>query len=128
MTHEEYDWPRLLAEIRRERLRLAYLVEDCPRCRHDMASRDIVHLGLTEMYPPDHDADCPIGLAQADRAGRNLTAWKEIMDAKTAGEPRLPVERRRWHCARCGGQHRWWWLTSHTRAPSCAKEKEERRE
>lgn len=124
MTHEELDWHQILGEIRRERLKLAYLTETCARCRNDMASRDMTYVGLLQLYPPDHDADCPIGLAQSTRAQVNQAAWQEIMDAKNARAAKPAVDRRRWRCARCGGLHAPHWLR--TRAPSC-KEKEKRR-
>lgn len=39
---------------------------------------------------------------------------------------RRPLFGRVWNCARCGGQHRTWWLTSRVAAPSCP-ERERRR-
>jgi hypothetical protein len=127
VTHEEYGWHQLIGEIRRTRLALAYLDIDCPRCRHDLAERDTLQAGLLQMYPPNHSDDCPIGLQRSTRAEQTRHAWQEIMDEKTAARiTRSAARASRWRCVRCGGHHRWWWLTGRTRAPSC-EEKEKRR-
>lgn len=127
MTHEELGWHQILGEIRRERLKLAYLTETCARCRNDMASRDMTYVGLLQLYPPDHDADCPIGLAQSTRAKTLRREWQEIMDAKTVARYQRPVTRRRFgRCARCGGRHAPAWFPHRPGVPSC-EEKEKRR-